>query len=330
MLEVRAVARSGSSTRRPTSGAGISDVNLPETTILSGPPATTTSSTAAFTFSLERGRRVRVLARRRTVRGLRGGPGAAARPAVDRPPRHRAVPRPAHPPRPRRRRGRPVRPDAGHLHVDDRARRRRRRSTPARQDPTSETTATIDVLLERSGRHLPVLARRAPPFTACTSPVEYSGLAIGWHNVAVRAVAAEGHVDISPATHGWTVQAPAETTAARHDHHPGAAGQGRRARPRLPVVGQRARHDLRVLARRRAARARARGRAPTPSSARDAHVPRRRHRRGRQRRGRAGVVHMGDRRAATLRRPRPTSPPRRSRSARATSPASPSPPPRRT
>ena len=44
-------------------------------------------------------------------------------------------------------------------------------------------------------------------------PVEYSDLAIGWHTVAVRAVSVEGHVDISPATHGWTVQAPAETTA---------------------------------------------------------------------------------------------------------------------
>jgi CSLREA domain-containing protein len=51
------------------------------------------------------------------------------------------------------------------------------------------------------------------PFEACTSPAEYSGLAVGDRTFAVRAVDAAGNVDPTPATYAWTVALPAVDTA---------------------------------------------------------------------------------------------------------------------
>ena len=52
----------------------------------------------------------------------------------------------------------------------------------------------------------------AAAYAACTSPVSYSGLALGTHSFDVRATDAAGNVDPTPATNGWTVAAPADTT----------------------------------------------------------------------------------------------------------------------
>jgi hypothetical protein len=43
------------------------------------------------------------------------------------------------------------------------------------------------------------------PFSACTSPATYTGLAPGSHTFEVRAVDAAGNADPSPATYGWTI-----------------------------------------------------------------------------------------------------------------------------
>ena len=48
---------------------------------------------------------------------------------------------------------------------------------------------------------------------ACSSPKQYSGLAIGQHTFAVRAIDQAGNTDPLPASRSWTVAAPPDTTA---------------------------------------------------------------------------------------------------------------------
>ena len=48
----------------------------------------------------------------------------------------------------------------------------------------------------------------AGAFTACTSPASFTGLGVGGHTLAVRAIDTESLVDASPATFSWTVSAP--------------------------------------------------------------------------------------------------------------------------
>jgi hypothetical protein len=50
-------------------------------------------------------------------------------------------------------------------------------------------------------------------FATCVSPREYTGLAVGTHQFQVRATDAAGNTDASPASHTWTIQAPAGCTA---------------------------------------------------------------------------------------------------------------------
>jgi hypothetical protein len=50
-------------------------------------------------------------------------------------------------------------------------------------------------------------------FADCEPPVELTGLALGEHSFSVRAADVNGLVDPSPATHTWTVEAPAPPPA---------------------------------------------------------------------------------------------------------------------
>ncbi len=50
-------------------------------------------------------------------------------------------------------------------------------------------------------------------FEACSSPREYGGLAVGNHEFRVQATDGAGNTDDSPASFGWTVQPPPDTTA---------------------------------------------------------------------------------------------------------------------
>jgi fibronectin type 3 domain-containing protein len=49
-------------------------------------------------------------------------------------------------------------------------------------------------------------------FSACTSPVSYTGLAGGAHTFQVQAIDAAGNVDATPASQSWTVVVPPDTT----------------------------------------------------------------------------------------------------------------------
>jgi Ca2+-binding RTX toxin-like protein len=48
-------------------------------------------------------------------------------------------------------------------------------------------------------------SRDGAPFTTCTSPKRYTGLAAGGHTFSVRARDAAGNTDPTPATRKWTI-----------------------------------------------------------------------------------------------------------------------------
>jgi len=50
-------------------------------------------------------------------------------------------------------------------------------------------------------------------WASCTSPKAYAAIAVGTHTFDVRATDAAGNTDASPATRSWTVTAPVDTTA---------------------------------------------------------------------------------------------------------------------
>ena len=230
MLEVRAMSQHGVVDTTPEEWTWTVDDQLPDTTILSGPPASTTSTAAAFAFSSTEPGRVRVLARRRPVRGLRARADrcpASRRHIADRARRSASTrcasarsTRAASSTRRRRaRRGRSC------------CRPTRRSSSGPADTTTRDDARPFTFTASTAGVDLRVLARRRA-FATCTSPVEYTDLAVGWHYVAVRAVDAHGLVDTRRRSTAGPSSAPAETDAARHDDHARAAGDDDRARAR--------------------------------------------------------------------------------------------------
>ncbi|MEN9800795.1 MAG: hypothetical protein RL653_4492, partial [Pseudomonadota bacterium] len=77
---------------------------------------------------------------------------------------------------------------------------------------SDDTTATFECSVDGAA------------FTACTAPVQLSGLAEGAHSVSVRAVDAVGNVDATPATATWTVDLTAPETTFTQVPEPGAVG----------------------------------------------------------------------------------------------------------
>ena len=84
--------------------------------------------------------------------------------------------------------------------------------------PTGSTTATsasFSFASTESGSSFECKLDSAS-FGACTSPKSYSSLATGGHTFSVRATDAAGNVDSTPATRSWTVSESAPPTAGSH------------------------------------------------------------------------------------------------------------------
>jgi parallel beta-helix repeat protein len=73
---------------------------------------------------------------------------------------------------------------------------------------TTSTGATFAFSADESGSTFEC-SLDTGPFAACTSPRAYSSLATGAHTFRVRARDGAGNVDATPATHSWTISAPA-------------------------------------------------------------------------------------------------------------------------
>ena len=80
---------------------------------------------------------------------------------------------------------------------------------------TTETSASVAFSSSEAGSTFECRIDGAA-WATCVSPRTWTGLAVGGHTVEVRATDAAGNVDASPATHTWTIAAPAppaDTTA---------------------------------------------------------------------------------------------------------------------
>ncbi|MHA6780363.1 right-handed parallel beta-helix repeat-containing protein [Pseudonocardia saturnea] len=75
--------------------------------------------------------------------------------------------------------------------------------------PTTFTTATLTFTGSDNASSVTFQCRLdGGEFAPCTSPVTYSGLAVGEHSVTIRAVDFSGNADSSPVVHTWTIEAP--------------------------------------------------------------------------------------------------------------------------
>jgi CSLREA domain-containing protein len=85
-------------------------------------------------------------------------------------------------------------------------------------DPTTSTTATFSFRGSDNTTPGPSLVFECSldgaGFAPCTSPATYTGLALGSHMFAVRAIDVQGNVDPTPASHTWTIEEPPPDTTA--------------------------------------------------------------------------------------------------------------------
>jgi hypothetical protein len=72
---------------------------------------------------------------------------------------------------------------------------------------TTNTSATFAFSSSEAGSTFEC-SRDGAPFGTCASPQVYSGLAVGAHTFQVRATDAAGNTDATPATYAWTISAP--------------------------------------------------------------------------------------------------------------------------
>ena len=199
-LKVRAVNALGSVDATPAVHTWT--VVPPETTIDSGPLASTLNVDAEFTFSsndpeaaFECALDNEAFSSCSSPLQLTGAPG-----------------RPARAEGPRRQLGGHVRPDAGELPVDDPGAARDGHHRPAGRPDREQhrdvhvrsrtcADATFECALDE--------AADSGTFTPCSSPITYTGLVFGEHAFAVRAVDSDGNTELLPAEWEWSIEGPA-------------------------------------------------------------------------------------------------------------------------
>ena len=292
-------------TRRRRRARSRSTRVAPDTTITGGPSGTVASTSATFTFTLDRGR-----ARRSSAR-------STAPPSAPAPPATPASPQGAHTFQ--------VRAVDAAGNAD---------ATPATRTWTVDTVAPDTTIADRPDRRrVEHHARRSPTprprparrssarSTAARSapaPSSYTGLAQGAHTFQVRAIDAAGNADATPATR----DVDRRHGRARHHDLDGPSGTTtatRRRRSRSPPPRP---QDVPVRARRRRLRVvhlaahdrRCSARARTPSGARRRRRRQRRRRRPRRAPG-PSTRSRPTRRSLAARRARSATPRRRSPSA---------------
>jgi len=84
------------------------------------------------------------------------------------------------------------------------------------QAPPSSTTGRTAGFAFVSSESRSTFACRldAGRWSRCSSPKSYSSLALGFHQLSVRATDSAGNTDTTPALHGWTIVAPTAPTPA--------------------------------------------------------------------------------------------------------------------
>jgi hypothetical protein len=188
------------------------DTTPPETTITSGPAATTTSTSASLGFkSSESGSTFQCkldsgswtnCTSAKSYSGLTVGAHAFSVKATD------AAGNADSSPATRSWTEQAVTPPADTTAPD----------TSISSGPSGTTTSTsADLAFSSSeGSSTYQCSLDSGAWTSCTSPKSYNSLALGTHSFSVRATDAAGNTDASPATRSWTVQdvtPPADTTA---------------------------------------------------------------------------------------------------------------------
>ena len=198
-LEVRAIDEAANVDVSPASHGWRVDTAAPETSIDSGPPASTNDSVATLTFSSEAeaqfecsldGAAFGGCSSPQAYVGLADGGHRFEVRAVDEAGNVDASPASF---------GWRVDTAAPDTVIDS--------GPPA---STSDAAATFTFSSEPGGVFECSLDGAA--FAACASPREYAGLARGAHLFQVRATDADGNTDASPATYAWTVVLPPDVT----------------------------------------------------------------------------------------------------------------------
>ena len=195
-FEVRAVDLAGNVDATPASYTWTVDTTAPETTITAGPVGLTGDSTPTFSFSSEAGASFQC----RVDSGAFAACGSPHTTAVLADGAHtfevRATDAAGNT---------DASPASRAITVDTAA--PQTTITEAPPASTSSTSATFNFTSSQQGSSFECSLDGAA-FVACTPPRVYTGLAAGARQFSVRARDAAGNVDITPATHSWSISAP--------------------------------------------------------------------------------------------------------------------------